>query len=258
MTSTSIVPSLIIAHATAISILTIIFNGASKFHNVTDALGFYGVYHRNPINQVIHFFGVPCIIWSLFIFLAHLTLPIPILNHIHVNIPFAPTHLLNYATILTIGYILFYIKIDPFGGTLYVPFAYFMYVTAVSMTIKDQQCAKNNETYKLVVKEKEKSKIRKSSWIGTGKALRFAFIVHVAGWYVQVHPGHGIFEGAKPAVMQSIGGALTSAPLFAYYEGLWVLGLNKELQEKTKALVDVYTKQMCDNGEVMRACADYN
>lgn len=78
------------------------------------------------------------------------------------------------------------------------------------------------------------------------------------GWYVQIHPGHGIFEGAKPAVLQSIGGALTSAPLFAYYEGLWFIGLNKGLQEETKLLVDQYTVELCKKGINMRACADYD
>jgi len=57
--------------------------------------------------------------------------------------------------------------------------------------------------------------------------------------------------------LTSVGGALTSAPLFAYYEGLWYIGLNKQLQDQTKELVDVYTKDLCDNGVVMRACADY-
>jgi len=77
------------------------------------------------------------------------------------------------------------------------------------------------------------------------------------GWYVQIHPGHGIYEGAKPAVLQSIGGALTAAPLFAYYEGLWWMGLNKGLQLETKLLVDEYTVDLCRNGAKMRACRDY-
>jgi uncharacterized membrane protein YGL010W len=91
-----------------------------------------------------------------------------------------------------------------------------------------------------------------------GKLLKLAAVVHFLGWYIQIHPGHGIYEGAKPAVMQSIGGALTSAPLFAYYEGLWFIGLNKGLQDQTKALVDQYSIDLCKNGLNMRACADYD
>jgi len=91
-----------------------------------------------------------------------------------------------------------------------------------------------------------------------GKALKLAGLVHFLGWYVQIHPGHGIYEGAKPAIMTSIGGALTSAPLFAYYEGLWFIGLNKGLQEETRVLVDQYSIELCKNGLNMRACGDYD
>jgi uncharacterized membrane protein YGL010W len=257
--------SLLFAHAVALSILTITYRGASNFKDITDALAFYGVYHRNPINQIIHFFGVPCIIWSLLVFLAHLKLKRLPLGSSSLSLPFAPVHSLSYATILTLGYILFYIKLDTFGGILYTPFAYFLYVTAVSAQRKDEIEAKRK--CQMNRKKKNDSDIDNTdntnntsiSWTGTGRVLKIAAMVHFLGWYVQIHPGHGIYEGAKPAIMQSIGGALTSAPLFAYYEGLWFLGLNKGLQEETAVLVDLYTKKLCDSGDaVMRACADYN
>lgn len=261
MVVTSFPPSLsissVLAHSFAIVVLFITCRGALNFQNITDALAFYGVYHRNPTNQLIHFFGVPCIIWSLLVFLSHLKIPLLSSGIISgIQIPLAQKHDFNYATLLTIGYILFYIHLDKFGGILYAPFAYIMYTTAVNVQINDQIKAKQ-ETSR-IKKLKEKKCQDTVSWIGTGKALKIASIVHFTGWYVQIHPGHGIFEGAKPAVMQSIGGALTSAPLFAYYEALWYVGLNKELQIQTKELVDEYTKQLCDEGVTMRACADYN
>lgn len=76
---------------------------------------------------------------------------------------------------------------------------------------------------------------------------------------MQIHPGHGIFEGAKPAAMASLGGALTSAPLFAYYEGLWFIGVNKELQDRTKVLVDQYSIDLCKSGlYYVKACENYD
>ena len=69
--------------------------------------------------------------------------------------------------------------------------------------------------------------------------------------------GHKIFEGATPAAVSSLGGALTSAPLFAYYEGLWFFGLNKGLQQQTLDLVQEYTKELCQKGADMRICANY-
>ena len=257
--------SSLLAHAVALTVIAIMCNGASNFRDVTDALAFYGVYHRHPINQVIHFFGVPAIIWSTILFLAHLKLPF-LPSSVVMKIPFSPIHSPTYATVVVIGYILFYTYLDTFGGLMFAPFMFLQYITAVSCQMEDQLKAKKTSA-KMEKKKNDDAATTpnlknrsssSSSWAGTGRALKLAFWVHLLGWYVQIHPGHGVFEGAKPAVLQSIGGALTSAPLFAYYEGLWFLGLNKDLQLETKALVDVYTKKLCDGGTVMRACADYN
>jgi len=40
---------------------------------------------------------------------------------------------------------------------------------------------------------------RKMSWFS------FAFVLHALAWYMQIHPGHGVFEGVKPALMDSLG-----------------------------------------------------
>ena len=76
-------------------------------------------------------------------------------------------------------------------------------------------------------------------------------------WYVQIHLGHKVIEGAQPAVLQSLGGALSVAPLFAFYEGLWFLGINKGLQESTRLLVEEYTQELCARKgiEAMKACS---
>jgi uncharacterized membrane protein YGL010W len=84
--------------------------------------------------------------------------------------------------------------------------------------------------------------------------MTFAVIVHILSWYVQIHLGHKIFEGAQPAVMQSLGGALTVAPLFAFYEGLWFAGINIDLQNETQQLVEKYTIELCSSGVDMRVC----
>lgn len=57
-------------------------------------------------------------------------------------------------------------------------------------------------------------------------------------------------------MLESLGGALSVAPLFAFYEGLWMLGINTALQESTRLLVDEYTLEICARNGVgaMRAC----
>ena len=161
--------SLIAAHIAAVSVTSFILRGFLSFASITDALGFYGVYHRDPINQIIHFFGVPCIIWSLIVFLCHLSLP---LLHFKIKLPYLPSHNVSYATLVTGMYIGFYLYLDRFGGVLYSPFAYGMYALAVNMMSQDQNMAKVEST-----KKERKS----TSWTGTGRLLKLAAIVHFTG-----------------------------------------------------------------------------
>jgi uncharacterized membrane protein YGL010W len=231
--------SFLVAQATAAVFVAIVFNAAIGFKDGSSALAFYGVYHREPWNQFIHFFGVPLIIWTIFIMIAHL--PLPFFGKFDIKIPFCKRHALSWATLVTVGYMIFFLMIDLFGGVLYFPVLYFMYVSAVNLMIRDQESA-------------NKKQDDASNWMGTGLLLKYAVVLHVLAWYVQIHPGHGIIEGAKPAVMKSFGGALTSAPLFAFYEGLWFLGINKGLEERTNELVAEYTAELCAAGASMRVC----
>jgi uncharacterized membrane protein YGL010W len=128
-----------------------------------------------------------------------------------------------------------------------------MYASAVSIMQKDQvEAAAKNAT----PGSDKKNNTRSVAWYGTGKALRFALVVHLLCWYLQIHLGHKVIEGAQPAVLQSLGGALSVAPLFAFYEGLWLLGINQGLQETTQKLVEEYTQELCtERGiEAMKAC----
>jgi 2-hydroxy fatty acid dioxygenase len=241
-------PSLILAECIAVSLIVLVISAAQKFRNIEDALGFYGVYHREPLNQLIHFFGVPGIIWSAMIMYAHL--PLPLLawwKWRTISIPGAPSHPLSWAAVMWIFYMIFYLSIDPFGGTLYAPVVYGMYITSVNWTRYDQELRQHSEP--------TTSSPETWSWMGTGRVLKIAALIHLFSWYVQIHPGHTILEGAKPALMDSLGGALTSAPLFAFYEGLWFLGINKELQQKTLQLVAENTARLCAQGATMRVCS---
>jgi len=265
--------SLLFAHAMTLAFICVWIQGILSFNTIEKALGFYGVYHQHPFNQIIHFFGVPCIKWSIFVFLAHLQFPSVVPAGAHscnenrwkINIPGAPSHNINYATLVCLGYVTFYLYIDRFGGLLYAPFAYLLYTTAISFTKSDQDkyleearqlsIVKINATTTETATKKPRANVEKAvvPWTGTGQALKIAGLLHIIGWYVQIHPGHKIFEGGAPALMQSLGGALTSAPLFAYYEGLWALGLNESLRETTLELVSIYTKELCASGEITSA-----
>lgn len=146
---------------------------------------------------------------------------------------------------------------------MYAPFAYLMYITALSITVRNMnekidEVAMTKKLDDRSTNEKNVIGTANPTTTGTSKLLKNALLIHLVGWYVQIHPGHAIYEGAKPAVLDSFASAITSAPLFAYYEGLWFVGLNKGLQEKTLFLVDVHTKELCQEGAQLRACEEYD
>ena len=227
-------PGLALSHLINVAISTVIIQAARGFQDATTAMAFYGVYHRTPINQLIHFFGVPLIIWSMAVFQAH----VPLTSSVVLQGWGIPPHYPTWATLLIPFYIFYYLSIDVLGAILYTPIWYLFYSTAVRWTAQDQKAASSDP-----------------SWMGTGRVLRWAGLAHVLAWYIQIHPGHKIVEGAQPAVMQSLGGALFTAPLFAFYEGIWFIGLRKEFQQQVLALVDELTQKLCAEGASMRACA---
>ena len=236
-----------IAHAACAAISYIIIDSFWEFQDATEALAFYGVYHRYPLNQLVHFFGVPGILWSFFMFMVHI--PFPLSSKIVSG--GTVTVVVDYALVMAIAYELFYLWIDPLGGFLYAPVIYAMYRSSVKMRQSDQQEA----TIAAIRKAPSSLYSRISTpWYGTGKLMKFAAFIHFMSWYVQIHLGHKIIEGATPAVFESFGGALSVAPLFAFYEGLWFVGINQGLQNTTLQLVDDYTTELCSQGALMKVC----
>jgi 2-hydroxy fatty acid dioxygenase len=244
-------PSLLwMAYAFFSMVFVTCVRSALAFGGPEPALAFYGVYHRHPWNQAIHFVGVPMIIWTLLIMAAHVPLfPMmgqkqekSLLTSLRVHCggwvqPHPPT----WATMMALLYVVFYLRIDVVGALLYTPILMGMYKTAVEWTAR---CRSRNGGIG-----------KDGPNFSTSRLLTWAMIVHVLGWYVQIHPGHRIIEGAQPAAVANLGAALTTGPLFAFYEGVWYLGFRKQLQRRVLDLVQVYTQQLCEEGSAMRVCA---
>ena len=236
-------PGLIALHLLFLAVTILDIHAVLGFANAESALAFYGGYHREPMNQAIHFLGVPLIMVTAFMAGAHL----PLMSW-KLNLPGMPQHYFSWATLWCIFYNIFYLSVDSVGGALYSPVLYIMYLIAVRWTAHDQKLAEANLTKKA---DKAKAII---PWSGTGRVLTWALRLHLLSWWVQIVPGHKMIEGAQPALMQSIGGAMTTAPLFAFYEAVWALGLRRDLHHKVLGLVDEYTKDLCEKGVKMRAC----
>eukprot|EP00775_Hariotina_reticulata_P006457 gene6457-6686_t len=75
-------------------------------------------------------------------------------------------------------------------------------------------------------------------------AWKWALLVHVFSWYMQIHPGHAVLEGRKPALLDSLGQAVTLAPLFVWFELLFLLGyrpqLLAQLQQRVNASIAAF------------------
>jgi uncharacterized membrane protein YGL010W len=249
MTSYNATPAttgLVLAHALTAVVSMLTARAALEFgSSVLETMAFYGVYHAHPWNQVIHFFFVPVLLWSAFVFMAHLAL-LPS-SFVRIQLPGMPAHNLSWATLWLLGYTIFYVAVDWRGGLLYLFVLYAMYASAVRLHHHDQ----NEEQLQ---QQASKQSTQPPSWTGTGRLLRRALVLHLLGWYMQIHPGHRLLEGAQPAIAQSLGGALTSAPLFAFYEGVWFLGYRLPFQHRVLQRVDELSSILCDQGVVLQGC----
>ena len=200
-------------------------------------LGFYGAYHQNPMNQLIHFIFVPCIWWSVCIFMCYLPFPpLEILGIAEVR-----GHKISWGTLFIILYSVFYINLHPIAGTITSCLYLGLYLQASSAVAAERK--KANASQK---KENATKKMSLST---------FAFILHALGWYMQIHPGHAIYEGVKPALLDSIGQAFGVAPMFAFLEGVWFVGMLPDLKLNVLKLVTENREAMCAAGQVMPWCS---
>jgi uncharacterized membrane protein YGL010W len=269
-------------HGVNVLLTYMIISSTFMFQNsAIQAMAFYGVYHRDPINQMIHFVGVPGIIYSLLLFQCHLDI-IPSSMITLRYLPGIPAHAINWATIWFMVYVIFYINLDWYGASLYLPILYMMYASSVRSVQWDRNQTKDPITNQQQQQQQQqpKEKIRNDSsvahhghqpsslsnghniettttnWMGSKRLLWMAGMIQIVSWYVQIHFGHYIYEGAQPAVLQSIGGALTTAPLFAFYEFIWYLGYRQEFHQAVLHQVNIYTETLCQQGLNMRVCSN--
>ena len=69
-------------------------------------------------------------------------------------------------------------------------------------------------------------------------AWMWAILVHVGSWVVQVWVGHVLFEKRKPSLMDSFFQSLVLAPLFVWFELLFLLGYKSQLRQDLTAAIN--------------------
>jgi uncharacterized membrane protein YGL010W len=142
-------------------------------------------------------------------------------------------HRVTWGTLMPLLYGAFYVSLEPATGGLFAALLCLMYMQASGAVAAER--AFNEAAH-------AKGKAAQHSW------FRFAFALHALSWYMQIHPGHGILEGVKPALVDSLGQALGVAPFFAGLEGMWFLGGAPELHQRVLLLVAENTAAMCAAG----------
>lgn len=191
--------------------------------DLLEQLTFYGSYHNNRWNQLIHFIFVPAIVWSLAVGLAYTGPLLSVPSHVLPLLASLPTWLsgsvqLNAAFLVAAAYSLYYLRLEPAAGLSWS--ACVGLPLWLSATLFQQQVA---------------------------QAWKWALLVHVLSWYMQIHPGHAILEKRKPALLDSLVQALTLAPLFVWFELLFLLGyrpqLYKQLQQRVASNIAAHKRQ---------------
>ncbi|KAK3953992.1 hypothetical protein QBC32DRAFT_337337 [Pseudoneurospora amorphoporcata] len=172
--------------------------------NLEKQLTFYGAYHTDHVNVIIHMICVPLILFSAFEIASNygpfFTLPS------FLQIPYLEPNLGTFAALTWGG---LYVLLEPVAGT------------ALAL-ICLASCAFTNY-------------LRIADPVSTTKV---AIVVHIVSWLAQFL-GHGKYEGRAPALLDNLFQAIFLAPLFVWLELLFILGYRPELKTRVDKAVAI-------------------
>jgi len=118
--------------------------------NIKEELAFYGAYHSNFENQVIHIIFVPMLLWSAFVIIS---------IALHRNLSF----------LAWLAYAIFYFFLDPVVGSAASAFYFVLWYTADM----------------LVTLQRRKAGAKAVPVLPKGTALLIALLAQVVGWSAQ-------------------------------------------------------------------------
>ncbi|KAF8887196.1 hypothetical protein BD779DRAFT_1672944 [Infundibulicybe gibba] len=173
----------------------------SKLLDVDTQMMFYGAYHSNRINVIIHIICVLMLFWSFQVLATLLPVPL-VIPSIHYTINEYLVFDLNVAAIHAGFYLTYYSLLEPFAAFLYAPQLCLSLLTATAF----------------------------SQHPGS---IRQAGIIHTLAWVAQFL-GHGLTEGRAPALVDNIVGAVVLAPFFVHLEILFGLGYRPDMHTRIK------------------------
>ncbi|EAS33284.3 uncharacterized protein CIMG_04308 [Coccidioides immitis RS] len=172
--------------------------------NLEKQFRFYGSYHHNPVNVVIHIICVPVIMLCMLLLgtLAQPLFPVPEAVAIE---SFPP----NLATVAGVVYTILYILMEPVAGALLAPL-----LLAGTAFVNHLSSTHGNT------------------------AIYWSLAVQAVAWIAQF-VGHGVFEGRAPALLDNLVQAFFLAPFFVWLEVLFSLGYRPALKARIDKAVEV-------------------
>jgi len=165
-----------------------------------DSLAFYGAYHHDSTNKLVHIVCVWPILYTALMFLHYVPAPAVISN-------IFPDQNITLSTIVAFGYALYYFFIEQPG--LAGPMASAMVVGGYLFT--EAIVASFNQAWKIGV------------------------IIHILCWIAQIY-AHQVYEKRAPAFLDNLLQAIVMAPLFVLLEVLFPFGYRRGLQEKVEKI----------------------
>ncbi|KAF9452174.1 DUF962-domain-containing protein [Macrolepiota fuliginosa MF-IS2] len=172
---------------------------SSSLFDVTKQLTFYGAYHSNRINILIHMICVPILLWTFQVLATQIPVPsaIPTIQHkFNDYLVFD----LNWSAIHAGLYVLYYLALEPIAAVLYAPQLILSVLTATAFAQKSD-------------------------------GITQAALLHVGSWVAQFL-GHGLAEKRAPALLDNLVGAVVLAPFFVHLELLFGLGYRPEFHRR--------------------------
>lgn len=186
--------------------------------DMMEQLASYGAYHSHPINQLIHVIFVPVIIFTMMVFVSQIpsvwkVSPEGSIGGLISVLVGNNGCDINPSFLVFAVYALYYVALDVKVGSSAALYLYLLY-RAVEPFRQSIMAA------------------------GVDRPWTVALVLHIFAWYMQIHPGHAIFEKRKPALLDSFAQSIMMAPLFVWYEVLFFLGYDKEFKKRLDMKVE--------------------
>ncbi|KAI1265284.1 DUF962 domain-containing protein [Xylariaceae sp. FL1019] len=170
--------------------------------NLEKQLTFYGAYHHNSVNVLIHMICVPLILFTGFALAANTGILIPLPGVLAVsNLP------LNLGTLAALTWGALYVLLEPVAGTILAIICLAAAALANASLAHDPTWTNN-----------------------------VALVTHLICWMLQFL-GHGAFEHRAPALFDNLVQAVFLAPLFVWLEILFKFGYRRELRSRVDKAV---------------------